>query len=409
MVVHSGAVCILFACSGPQPPADDPLAAALTDSLRTLIDSSAFVGVGVAITGPNDLHYAHGFGMADVERNVPYDEHTVQTVGSVSKTLIGLAVMKVVDQGALQLDGPVNAYLPFEVVNPTHPDVPITVRHLVTHTSTITDTEMGYLERVYVMAEEAPVEEDISEALAPVRFNAPDSAVDMANYLQRTLARDGAWYDDATFLRSRPGERFTYSNIGATLAAYVVERATGMSFDAYTKKHILEPLGMQDSYWQTGRWEDPALSQLFFTPTQPFPRYRLITYADGGFATSSADMARYVAELTAGHSGKGRLLSPDAYAELFRQQLDSTHFEERGRSPYSDEYNMGVFMGYSMKGYFGHTGGDPGLASQFFVDPGTGIGRYLVVNTDVVRFREFVRIWEMMGRFSKRMAGATEQ
>lgn len=400
---------LLAGCADTPTNDADPLVAELTDSLRAIIDSSGFVGVGVAITGPNGMHYAQGFGMADVERAVPYDEHTVQTVGSVSKTLIGLAVMKAVEQGVLQLDGPVNAYLPFEVMNPMHPDVPITVRHLVTHTSTITDTEKGYLQRVYVMAEEAPVEEDMTEALAPVRFNAPDSSVDMAEYLQRTLARDGVWYDEATFLPLRPGARFAYSNIGATLAAYVVERASGMSFDVFTKQHILDPLGMTDSYWQTGRWDDPALSQLYFTPTRPFPRYRLITYADGGFATSSTDMAKYIAELTAGHSGKGRLLSPAAYAELFRQQLDSAQFEERSRSPYSDEYNMGIFIGYSIKGYFGHTGGDPGLASQFFVDPRTGIGRYLVVNTDVVRFREFVRIWEMMGRFSERMAGATEQ
>ena len=304
----------------------------------------------------------------------------------------------------LQLDDPVGNYLPFPVTNPTYPDVPITVRHLVTHTSTITDTEGNYLHRSYVLAEPLHVADDVASAVAPVRFNTPDSAVSMADLLRNVLAKDGAWYDAATFLPMRPGERFAYSNIGAALAAYVVERATGVSFDAFTQQHILDPLGMQDSFWQTGHWDDPVLSHLYLSRTQAFPRYRLITYPDGGFATSSCDMAKYVAELVEGFSGNGSLLSKTLYAEFFRQQLDSTHFEERSESPYSDEYNMGVFVGYSNKGYFGHTGGDPGLASQFFVDPATGIGRYLVVNTDVTRFRDFVRIWQLMGRYGTKMA-----
>ena len=71
----------------------------------------------------------------------------------------------------------------------------------------------------------------------------------MAVFLKKSLSTDGEWYVKKGFLKSKPGDTFEYSNVGATLAAYVLENATGASFNEFTKTHIFKPLGMSNSGW----------------------------------------------------------------------------------------------------------------------------------------------------------------
>ncbi len=382
---------------------EDPHVVELRDSLQWFSDSAEFNGFGVAIIKDNVVLFQGGFGMADRDALLPYTDSSTQTVGSISKTLIGLAVMKAVDQGKLELDDPVAKYLTFAVLDQNHPDIPITVRHLVTHTSSITDTEDAYLRRSYVLTDTSDLTRDLAIDISPARFSAPSTAVPMEVYLRDVLSADGRWYERETYTGQRPGERFEYSNIGATLAARVVEQATGQAFDTFTEEHILKPLGMRSSGWNTGSMDRTSMSQLYRSKLEPYPRYRLITYPDGGFVTSSADMAKYMIELLQGYRGEGSLLSKAAYAEYFRAQLSEANFDDRNDGPLSDEYNMGILMGFNPSGAFGHTGGDPGVTSMFFIDPTTGIGRYMIVNTDLKEFKPFRNVWEMLGRYAMKM------
>ncbi|MBN4683912.1 beta-lactamase family protein, partial [Pandoraea nosoerga] len=85
-----------------------------------------------------------GFGYADVASKRPYTPQTVQPIGSISKTLIGVALMKGVERGWFTLDDDIDTLLPFPVRNPDFPDKPITLRQLATHTSGIVDREAVY-------------------------------------------------------------------------------------------------------------------------------------------------------------------------------------------------------------------------------------------------------------------------
>ncbi|MGB6036701.1 MAG: serine hydrolase domain-containing protein, partial [Cryomorphaceae bacterium] len=124
----------------------------LTAELDSMSKANSFNGFAVAIANEKGTLYARGFGYANVETKEKYTENTIQHIASVSKTSIGLALMKAQEMGKLKLDDPIQNYLPFPVVNPFHPSAEITLRHLATHTSGINDTEQ-YMDHAWVLTE----------------------------------------------------------------------------------------------------------------------------------------------------------------------------------------------------------------------------------------------------------------
>ena len=372
---------------------------ALTIRLDSIYQRGHFRGYGVAIVDRSGIRYARGFGYADWEAQRPYTEHTLQNIASISKTFIGIALLKAQEMGLLDLDDPVNDHLPFTVRHAHHPEVPITLRQLATHTSGISDG--AYYDRyAYVLQPGA----DTSSNKRLVEFNPSEDYTSLLAFLAATLTPAGKWYDPSNFLSAAPGTTFSYSNVGATLAAAAIELATGRDYADFVAKHILVPLKMEHSGFAYEAIDRARHSTLYADPETPIAPYRLITYPDGGLRSSATDMALYLTELIRGQAGRGTLLSSAAYAEIFRAQLDSTHFPE-GRdaeSPYNDEYNLGIFMGMSAHGFIGHTGGDPGVLTFMFFHPDTGTGRLVLLNTDLTDRKsldQFVAIWETLQEF----------
>lgn len=353
----------------------------LTDKLTAISTHASFNGFGVALVNDRDVLYQNGFGIANIKTLQKYDENTVQNIASVSKTLIGITILKAQELGKLKLDDPVNQYLPFKVTNPYHPEIPITIRQLTTHTSSINDND-GYLKHTVVLKDTVHLAANLKIDISPTQFNPPSSKISIENFLTNVLGTNGKWYSKDVFTENKPGEIFNYSNIGATLAALVLEKATGISYDAFTTQYILKPLKMNHSGWSFNTINFSKYTQTFINKQTPYPYYSLNTYPDGGLLTTSNDMSKYLLELMKGYFGNGSLLSKESYKEYFTPQLKAENFQDRSTSEYSDEYNMGITMGFGSTGNFGHTGGDPGMNSVmwFFKDKKTG--RYLIVNTD---------------------------
>lgn len=307
--------------------------------------------------------------------------------------------------GKLNLDDPINRYLPFPVRNPHHPNTPITIRHLATHTSTIVDTDY-YLNKSYIL-KDGKDSAQINASELTQNFNLPEARITMGEFLERILKENGEWYNREGFLDRKPGELFEYTNIGATLAAFIIEKATGKSYDSFTQNHILKPLRMKSSGWNFQTTDYSNFSKLYANPKTSIPHYSLISYPDGGFITSINDMGKYLTELIKGYSGNGVLLTKGSYSELYREQLDSDNFKERNKeNPYNDEYNFGIFIGFSAKGYVGHTGGDPGVGSYMFFDSNNKIGRVLIINTslnDKEGEQEFFLIWDKLEEYQEKL------
>ncbi|MEM8909883.1 MAG: serine hydrolase domain-containing protein [Bacteroidota bacterium] len=217
------------------------------------------------------------------------------------------------------------------------------------------------------------------------------------------LDEKGKWYSKSVYLNEPPGKTFEYTNVGATLAAHIIEVATGEAYHDFTTKHILTPLGMNNSGWSFDKVDFSQHTKLYATEQAQIPFYSLITYPDGGLITSIDDLSQYLVELIRGYAGKGTLLTPSSYQEIFKPQLSETHFKERDNDrPYDDEYNAGIFMGFTPNGHIGHTGGDPGVSTFMFFNPELKIGRILMINTNLINdkgVQQYFSIWDKLEEY----------
>lgn len=394
---------ILISCSVSKEDKNNKMA--LTNEINTIYNQKKFNGFAVSIVNENGTLYKNGFGFSDVENQIKYTTETIQNIGSVSKTFVGIALLKAQELGQLKLDDPIDQYLPFKVINPNFPQEKITIRQLATHTSSITDNEFYSSKNYYLKPNQnlkglkLTFEDEQS-------FNPSDSIISLRSFLENVITENGKWNKDS-FTSHKPGTIYEYSNVGTALAGFIIEQATGESFDQFTKKYILEPLKMKESGWKSEEINMTKYSRLYENPKNPLPYYELITYPDGGFITNVNDLSKYLSELIKGYNGNGTILTEESYKEYFKPQLSESNFIERNtKNPFNESYNVGIFMGFGYTGYIGHTGGDPGTMSIMFFDPKTNLGRIMIFNTnfsDKEGNKAFYDIWNALEKYQDRL------
>ena len=351
---------------------NDSIADALTRDLDVLASENLMVGFSVALYNKEGTLYERGFGYADKLTQKSYTEHTIQNIASISKTVSAIALLKAQELGKLDLDDPINKHLPFTVINPYYPDVPITIRQIATHTSSIQDRGYWYSFNSYVMKGKKQAGEK-----KKIYFSKPEKMLTLAELYHNYLNPNGKNYRKKSFSKHKPGEHYQYSNIASAIGAYIIELATGEDFKSFTQQHVFDPLGMDDTGWS---WEDIDLDQhskVYTVSHKPIAPYSLITYPDGGLRTSAHDMAIYGSELVKGYAGRGKLLSPKSYVEIYSGALTPEQLASRGND------NKGVFFEITDKHQIGHSGSDPGVTTLMYFDTDKRVGRYLQVNTEV--------------------------
>ncbi len=363
----------------------------ISQKMEELLSTMKLPGVGMVMVHKDSVLYQKGFGYADLSSKKPFKTTTVQNIGSTSKTFIGVALMKLVDQGKIDLDDAINTYLPFRVFNPSFPNEPITIRHLATHTSGIRDTPSVYdLKSYYIDTnfQKTPIskkglsfEEKIF--LSKTVKNRPQS---LSDYLQSVLEENGALFSKRNFYRSAPGAAYEYTNIGAALAAYIVEVVSEKPYAEFTRDEILIPLKMTATGWF---YKDVEMEDFATRYTGKnhiaVPFYELTTYPDGGLKSSVADMALYLQEMIRGFYGEGSLLSKESYSVLFKNQLQVPSKERSG-------IFWDVF-GSEGEGDIGHAGSDPGIETFMYFKPETKIGKILFVNTGHYK-EDIIQVWQ---------------
>lgn len=374
----------------------------ITSEINNIYNQKHFNGFAVSVVNENGTLYQQAFGFSDVTEKRKYKENTIQNIASVSKTFVGLALLKAQELGKLDLDDPIEKYLSFRVFNPGFPQEKITIRQLATHTSSIVDN-VYYLSKNYFLKAGQQLNGLKLNYDDEQVFNPCDSMISLELFLENVLTPVGKWNKES-FTNHKPGSVYAYSNAGTSLAAYVLEQATGESFQDFTEKYILKPLKMDASGWNFEAVKFSDFSRLYENPATVLPYYEMITYPDGGFISSIQDLSKYLSELIKGYNGKGTILTRESYREYFRPQLSASNFIERNeRNPYSESYNVGIFMGFGYTGYVGHTGGDPGVLSMMFFDPKTNLGRIMIFNTsisDKAGNDAFYGIWDILEKYA---------
>ena len=357
----------------------------ITQELKRIQESSNLVGFAVAIVNKDSTVYSKGFGYSNKEQQKPYTTKTVQPIASISKTLLGVALMKAQEMGLLDLDDPINDHLPFTIQNPFYPNEPITIRQLANHTSSILDTE--HYNKIYIF----------NDSIRPFYENLPQESkqgvkqeVDIFNnnqmmpasqFIKNQYCTDGKWYTSNSFSNTVPGSTYDYSNMGANIAAFIIAEVSDMEYTKFLQKYILNPIQMDNSGWASKDHPLENASKLYWYGN-PIPQYEFITYGDGGFMTNIEDFSQYLMAVMKGYNGESNILKASSYKEMLSQ-------------PVSKEFKKNVFWTIDDE-KIGHSGNDPGIISHaYFLREGSH-GIIVFVNTsevenDMISVRDIYR------------------
>jgi len=316
-------------------------------------------------------HYSKGFGYADVANKHKFSPQTIHNIASISKTFVGVAIMKLVEDGKLKLDDPINDYLPFPIISPHFPNTPITINHLVTHTSSLNDEYDDGEKRPSQLLEKSRYNSDeIPEEMAEDLYYWDGTALPLEKYIEEIFKPSGKWYAKSNFSNFEPGKKYEYSNEGTNIAGLIVERVSGMSFSEFTRKHIFLPLNMANTYWEYTDL-DSRVSKLY-TPYEKdstsqvfeFPRAIDSGQPCGDLKSNTDDLSKYLMEMMNGFKGKGKILNAKSYQTLLNPQLNRDILANDDASALNDEYDVGVFWAISKPGYRLHKGGSLGVLSE---------------------------------------------
>ncbi len=393
-LIHLVAFLVIFVCQS-QTSIDS-----LDSALSRIYNKGNLQGFGAALVTPNEVIFHKGYGYADVATKKPYTLQTIQNIGSVSKTLIGVSLMKAIEMEKITLDTPINDILPFKVVHPKYPSTPILVRHLATHTSGVLDTQ-AYLKSYVLEHPEAINESDYTKKeYKGIIGMTKNKDYDLEEFLKNHLIAQGQWYKKSNFSKYEPGERYEYSNVGSALLAYVLEVATGVSFTEFTQQYILDPLGMMDSGWNYDAIDVNKHASTYFSSGHKVPEYSLITYPDGGFRTNLDDFTTYFQAMMRGYYGEETILRKQSFAEMMRPQLTKEQFNTKELKD-----NYGFFWESKPSGTIGHGGSDPGVVTLMYFNGRKKLGAVLFCNTDMDGSKEakkdVIQIWNQIRKFQK--------
>ena len=242
-------------------------------------------GAVIAVVQDGHVIFEKGYGVSDVKTQSPIDPKTTMfRPGSVSKLFTWTAVMQLYEAHKLDLDTDVNTYLDFKI--PPYEGKPITLRNLMTHTPGFEETDKNLF--------------------------MTDSKKMMS--LEQALK---LWVPTRVFA---PGEVPAYSNYGAALAGYIVQRVSGEDFDDYVANHIFTPLGMKHSTFDQPLPKEfkPFMSKGYDKASGKAQPYEMIPMAPAGaLAASADDMAQFmIAHLNNGAYADTRILQPETAIKM---------------------------------------------------------------------------------------------
>lgn len=335
------AAALLTSCKASAAPLPLRLEAALTEERLAGISWSLVDGEATA-TG--------AVGKGNAETGAPLTPRQRVHIGSVTKTLTAVGLLRLATEGRLDLDAPVSSVLPdLRFENPWESTDPVRVRHLLDHTAGLEDL------RVWQMFS------------GRVRPDDPLAAV-----FRRSPS--------VLRVRTRPGELFSYSNVGYTLAGIIIERVTGERYEHWLDANLLAPLGMTDStFGFVTQEQDPRLAWGHNDDLSVAGALPVALRPSAQFTTTPADMATFARFLMSGGAVGG---TPFVRTALLRSMglPEETAAARAGLKP---GYRFGLAL-RDREGRLGrcHGGNIIGYRAMFCIYPEQRKAFFYSINTD---------------------------
>lgn len=316
-------------------------------------------GLALGFASEGAVRFVQGYGHADIGQRRPVTTDTMFHIASITKTVTATAIMRLVDAGRLKLDEPVSGYLDFPLNNPHHPAAPITFRHLLLHTSSISDANYYAID---------------------FRQKGHDATQPLDSFLKDYLVPDGKTYvKDTCYAKAAPGAAWDYCNVGYALLGYLAGRIGGQDMREQTREQIFVPLGMRHTSWTISGTPESSRATPYDTvdgklvPVEPvgFPDWPV-----GMLRSSIADFTRFVAaSANGGMAGDVRIVGAQSMAQMLEMKTP----------PQLAEWLAGQglgWMGSKLEGTVmpNHWGGDPGVFTAAYLDPANRAGVAVFTN-----------------------------
>lgn len=308
--------------------------------------SDTTAGMSVAVFDVNDTIYRNSFGYMDVQNKVPVTEDTVMEWGSVSKLLVWISVMQLAEQGKINLEADINTYLPEGFLHNRKYDTPVTMLNLMNH-------DAGFEESVIGMA-----------------TGKEERIITLEDYLLQFQPRQ--IYE--------PGTVCAYSNFGTTLAAYIVERVSGVPYYEYVRTNIFKPLKMNDTTICADLSDNLTVKERrmelkIYTAdvNEIIPNMSyIIMYPAGMCISTIGDMQKFAQSLLS----ENTILfhEKETYYELF----SATSYFGKTEIP-KNYHGFWSIEAYGTK-VIGHSGNTAGCSSSLFLDIENQVG--IVIQTN---------------------------
>lgn len=345
-------------------------------TIASLLKIGQCPSASICVIKNDEVVWANTYGFSQVWLRQKADASSIYMIGSTTKTITATALLQLYEQGLFNLDDDINSYLPFQLRNPKHPDVPITFRMLLSHSASIYDycifKPVGLLDVIKFM----PFPETIDEWLPDV------------------LTPGGTFYREDYWLDSPPGSQTTYSSIGYLVVGCLVEKLSGMSIDKYCENNIFQPLEMDNTSYDMQRLDrdnmvTPYIHRLGMY--LPLPQYDPACFTlMGGVRSTSRDLSNFlIAHMNNGAYKEVRILQNETIT-----LMHTTIYEETIRNYSTLRKNRTYGLGWFSWDFLpfkteGHCGMQPGAVAFMLTNKEENTGFVLLSNhLDVLGFFE---------------------
>ena len=315
----------------------------LDGKLPDALKNEDIPGAVVSVVKDGQVVTTRGYGWADTGASggqpVAVDpQKSLFRVASISKIPTSIAAMQLVEQGKVDLDADISAYLDFEIERRF--DEPLTLRNLLTHSA-------GFEESIRMAQDETDLE-------AYVKTNPPVQVFE-------------------------PGSTPGYSNYGMALAGYIVQRVSGQPFETYVREHVLEPAGMTSSTYEQPLPKDMAgsLGPGYTSTGEEVPFELMGDFPAGSLTVSAPDFAAF---MNAQLSRSPKLLREETWEQMWSPGLGEERLGNRAKA---GEMGLGYFdLSRHGRRVVGHGGDIVGWHSQFELYPEENTGIFISYNGD---------------------------
>lgn len=326
--------------------------------LKQIMEQNKAIGLAVVAVKDGEIIYNKSLGYKDLENKIELNDSDIFRIASISKSFTATSIMQLVEQGKIDLNGDVSNYVGFKVRNPNFPEDTITIKMLLSHSSSLNDSEGYFTLNV---------------------FN-PDSSK--------------TW--EKAYNNYKPGTKYEYCNLGFNTLGTILERVSGERFDKYIVNHILNPLGVYGGY-EVGSLDSTKFVRIYeyqkdstfkWSPEAYAPRKKEIENYKFGYSTpifsptgglkiSALDLAKVmIMHMGMGTKDSIKIISKEG-AGLMQSQIIPTSGDGNGYYGFALTTTTDLLEGHKM---IGHTGGAYGVFTSMFWDENRKFGFVVMTN-----------------------------